>query len=223
MYCVYKHTSPNGKVYIGITGNNPLRRWNSGSGYRNNPHFYSAIQKYGWDNFKHEILFDNLSKNEAEDKEIELIASYHSNNSNYGYNRDNGGNCSGKMSNETKLKISASLIGIKRKPMSDETKIKISKHKKGIKTKRVYTSLSTETKEKLSKALKGRKLSEETLKKRSDAQQKAVLCVETGVVYKSIREAAQMAYLNGDCICGVCKGKRKTAGGYHWEYAHRSI
>lgn len=217
-YCVYKHTAPNGKVYIGITGINPLHRWNRGHGYQNNPHFWNAIVKYGWDNFKHEILFDGLSKEEACLKEIELIAEHKSNNSELGYNRDNGGNCSGKMSDETKQKISASLTGIKKKPMSEETKRKISEHRKGIKTERVYTSLSTETKEKLSHALKGRKLSEETLKKRSKSQSKPVFCVETGVIYSSIKEAEQTACVNGDCICGVCKGKRKTAGGYHWEY-----
>jgi len=29
-YCVYKHTSPNGKMYIGMTGQNPEKRWGKG-------------------------------------------------------------------------------------------------------------------------------------------------------------------------------------------------
>ena len=33
-FIVYKHTSPNGKVYIGITKQNPKQRWGNGSGYR---------------------------------------------------------------------------------------------------------------------------------------------------------------------------------------------
>lgn len=61
-YCVYKHTAPDGRVYIGITGNDPKIRWSSGSGYRNNTYFTRCIKKYGWTNFKHEILFDKLSK-----------------------------------------------------------------------------------------------------------------------------------------------------------------
>ena len=44
-YCVYKHTCPNGKVYIGVTSQNPLRSWNNGNGYRGNEHFYRAIVK----------------------------------------------------------------------------------------------------------------------------------------------------------------------------------
>lgn len=107
-YTVYKHISPSGKVYIGITSKEPHKRWLNGRGYKNNIYFYRAIQKYGWDNFTHEILFENLSKDEACQKEIELIAEYKSNNQEFGYNISIGGN-SGfygcKMSHETKLKI----------------------------------------------------------------------------------------------------------------------
>ena len=62
-YCVYKHTSPSNKVYIGITIN-PKRRWNK-SHYKYNEHFNNAINKYGWDNFNHEILFSNLTIEDA--------------------------------------------------------------------------------------------------------------------------------------------------------------
>lgn len=36
MYTVYKHTTPSGKVYIGITKQKPWQRWNNGNGYKNN-------------------------------------------------------------------------------------------------------------------------------------------------------------------------------------------
>lgn len=90
-YSVYMHTCPNGKVYIGITSINPLKRWKNGQGYYKNDHFFKAIKNYGWDNIKHEILFVNLTEEEACQKEIELIASYNSNNPNYGYNNTIGG------------------------------------------------------------------------------------------------------------------------------------
>ena len=55
MWCIYKHTSKtSGKVYIGQT-NNINVRWKPGA-YRNCAKFYAAIQKYGWDDFEHEIL-----------------------------------------------------------------------------------------------------------------------------------------------------------------------
>lgn len=90
-YCVYKHTGPNGKVYIGITGMIPQKRWANGSGYRGNPHFYNAIKKYGWDNFHHEVLIYGLPREEAIIKEIELIKYHNSHLSQYGYNVSLGG------------------------------------------------------------------------------------------------------------------------------------
>lgn len=72
-WCVYKHTSPSGGIYIGITKQNPIVRWNNGFGYKRNPHFYNAIQKYGWNNFQHEIIFSNLTQEEAEKCYLRLL------------------------------------------------------------------------------------------------------------------------------------------------------
>ena len=44
-YCVYMHTCPKGRVYIGITRNNPLKRWQNGTGYRTNEYLTRAIKK----------------------------------------------------------------------------------------------------------------------------------------------------------------------------------
>ena len=57
-WCLYRHTSPSGKVYVGITSKPILRRWNNGNGYRTCKNFWRAILKYGWDNIIHEVLFD---------------------------------------------------------------------------------------------------------------------------------------------------------------------
>ena len=46
-----------------------------------------------------------------------------------------------------------------------------------------------------------------------------VLCVETNTIYKSMREAEERTGIHNSKICLVCKGQRKTAGGYHWQYA----
>jgi hypothetical protein len=59
-WILYRHTSPSGKVYIGITFKTANKRWNNGRGYSNCTYFYNAILKYGWDNIKHEILFTDL-------------------------------------------------------------------------------------------------------------------------------------------------------------------
>lgn len=90
-FTVYKHTTPSGKVYIGITSNDPKFRWRNGNGYHYNSHFYSAIKKYGWDNITHEIIETGLSNEAACDLEIRLIRKYNAADPKFGYNRTFGG------------------------------------------------------------------------------------------------------------------------------------
>ena len=85
-YCVYKHTSPEGKVYIGITSMNPERRWNGGLGYARNLYFLADIMYFGWKNFKHEIIATDMSKQEAEKLEADNILETNSTNPAFGYN-----------------------------------------------------------------------------------------------------------------------------------------
>lgn len=93
MYCIYLHRNKiNGKVYIGQTCQKPEYRWNGGEGYIESPYFYSAIKKYGWDNFEHIILEDKLTLDQANQKEIEYIEIYKSTDENFGYNIQKGGN-----------------------------------------------------------------------------------------------------------------------------------
>lgn len=127
-YKVYKHTSPSGKVYIGITCQELRKRFMNGKGYKQCPRMANAIKRYGWDNFKHEILFEGLTKEEAEKKEIELIQKYKSNDKRFGYNIENGGNTSGTHSEETKRKISQGNLG---KVVSEESIQKMREAHKG--------------------------------------------------------------------------------------------
>lgn len=77
MYSVYCHTFPNGKKYIGIT-NNPEKRWNNGKGYDTQPKMKRAIDCYGWDNIKHEIIIDGLDYETAAKIEKIMISAYNS-------------------------------------------------------------------------------------------------------------------------------------------------
>ena len=151
-YTVYKHTSPSGKVYIGITGIDPVKRWKQG--YSHNKYFTMAIKKYGWSNIKSEILESNLSKDAACEMEKLLIKQFKSNNKNFGYNISSGGE-SGRLgvnaSEETKQKMRNAKLG---KKLSEEHKRKISESGKG----RVF---SLETREKIRAANTGRKHTEE--------------------------------------------------------------
>lgn len=206
-YCVYKHTAPSGKVYIGITSKNPLDRWKNGHGYKSNPHFWNAIVKYGWDNFQHEILFSNLTKKEACQKEIELISEYQSNNFDYGYNRSSGGEHAGsgvEKSAETRLKISQSLHGRK---MSEEAKKHSGEAHRGLKR-------SEETKRKMSEIAKLRGVSEST-KEKTRVQ---IICIQTKEIYPSINEAARSTGILRTAISNCCCGRARSAGGFTWQY-----
>lgn len=50
------------------------------------------------------------------------------------------------------------------------------------------------------------------------AHRKMVICVETGVIYNSVSEAADALKVSASHISSCCRGKRKACGGYHWEY-----
>lgn len=89
-WIVYRHTSPSGKVYIGITKNSTIRRWGrNGNGYAHSAYFKNAIAKYGWDNIKHEVLFTDLSESKAKQLEQDLIRHYKR--LNISYNCTDGG------------------------------------------------------------------------------------------------------------------------------------
>lgn len=96
MITIYKYTSPSEKCYIGQTCKNTQaqRAGHQGSGYKSCTAFWRAIQKYGWNNFKYEILEQVESHEEANEKEKYYISMYRSNQSQYGYNIYEGGNSS---------------------------------------------------------------------------------------------------------------------------------
>ena len=47
---------------------------------------------------------------------------------------------------------------------------------------------------------------------------KGVVCIDTGEVFNSATQASEVTGVTRQHICACCKGKRKTAGGYHWRY-----
>ena len=210
-YTVYKHTSPSGKVYIGVTSLRPEERWSGGAGYVKNKHFNRAIKKYGWENIKHEILFDNLSKEDAFKIEIELIKEYRSSEREFGYNLGTGGEhgpTGSKWSDESR-ENHMNAIWSKPRNHSEEEKKRISeglkRHYSEHPGKKTYFSIAPKEERNAWD------------KKRS----KRILCVETGDVFIGAKSAAEWAGLkNRHNIYFCCEGVgyHKTAGGYHWKY-----
>lgn len=201
LYCVYMHINKiNGKRYIGQTCQKPTRRWHGGSGYKQSPHFYRAINKYGWNNFKHYIIQDNLNKEEADKLEILNILAFNTTNNKFGYNLKFGGEAGEKLSEETKQKISNANKG---RHLTEE-------HKKNISKATIGKHLSEETKEKIRKTNKdkhqGKKVGQYTL----DGE---LICI-----YDSITETKNYGYKPSK-VSMCCRGERNKHKGYVWKYA----
>jgi group I intron endonuclease len=266
-YKLYVHISPNDKRYYGITKQKTEYRWRNGKAYKNNKYFINAIKKYGWNNFKHEVLFTDLTKSEAKLLEQIYIVLYDTTNREKGYNITLGGEGSNglKHTEESKQRISKNNAKYwKGKHLTEETRKKLSKANKGknhpmygknlseeTKQKLSEThkgkNLSEETKQKLSKAFKGKNhpmygkhLTEETKKKISEANKgkhhteeakkkmsearkgknignnnptaKSVICLTTGRIFFTGKEAGEYYNTGKTHISSCCKGKRKSAG-----------
>lgn len=243
-YCVYMHTSPSGKVYIGITSCKPIERWGSdGRGYLgknkkgkfSQPAMAHAVIKYSdWSKWAHDIIATDLSSTEAKLMEQQLIAKYQSNNNNYGYNISPGGECA-RLSEETKKKISVSKKGTHASKTARQNMSNAQKE-------RWNDDLRNEVSEKYSGSgnpmfsvhrygslapMFGKKHSDETKKKISESKlggnnpcSKQVVCLETGVVYDSGAGAERKTGIKRQTILACCNHEphRKTAGGFHWEF-----
>ena len=215
LYCVYCHRNKiNGKRYFGQTvfQDNPELRWGiNGNGYIGNDHFWSSIQKYGWDNFDHYIIQDNLTKEEADELENLNIMAFNTIDRNYGYNHRGGGS-TGKLADDTKTKIHNTLKGKycgEKHPMygkhhSKETKQKMSKAHIG-------KYLSEEHKQKISASAKGKHHSEETKQKMSKTKTGKIV-INNGInnkhiVTEDLKHYLSLGYVKG-YICNNSNAKR---------------
>ena len=158
-YKVYVHINKiNGKLYFGQTRQENVKdRWDSGHGYKTCIAFNRAIEKYGWINFDHIVLFEGLTLEMVNIIEIELIKKYETTNPKYGYNITSGG-LNFKMSEQTKEKLRKSAFG---RTLSDETKKKIKDHWRDYGHPFQGRHHTEETKKKISQANMGCKHSQE--------------------------------------------------------------
>ena len=157
-YTVYIHRNIiNNKAYIGVTKKAPNKRWgNNGQNYKKDqPIFYRAIQKYGWDSFEHIIWAESLSEKEAKEWEVRLIALFKTNcckykNPEYGYNMTNGGD------------------GVVGHICSDETKEKmraIAKNRSAKTREKISIASKERLKDKTNHPMYGKHFSDETKQK----------------------------------------------------------
>jgi group I intron endonuclease len=228
MGVIYKTTNlVNNKIYIG------KRIFNKDKFFRNKYYgsgklLKEAINKYGLENFNREVL-EEVDNYLLEEREIYWIKFYNSTNLEIGYNLTIGGNSKygrkiGHMSDETKKKISESIIKyfsenegpFKNKNHSDETKEKISNKLKGRK-------LSDEHVRNLAEGHRGLKYKKppKPKKVKIDQRKKIIQLSFDGEFIKewnSIEEASKSLDLCRSGISRACSGVYKQCGGYKWSY-----
>lgn len=238
-WTVYKHTTPSGKVYIGITSTDSKKRWNSGYGYKKNEHFYKAIKKYGWDNIKHEILFTNFTKKMACLMERCLIILYNSFDREYGYNLTLGGEkkLGVIFTQEITNKISKTLKGKYVKENSfNRRKVVLLNNRKIFST---ITSaceyIGLDIPSHITQACKNKRncagmlngewlswayeedylnMSEDDIKKKlKKARKKMVICLNTGEIFLTASKGAEKYHMKtSSSISHNCKNERRSAG-----------
>ena len=213
---IYKIINPKNKIYIGQTIDYKKRlRQYKNYNCLNQTKLYNSLCKYKYELHIFELIEECLESelNNRERYWQEL----------YDVTSKKGLNCklvnsddkSGKVSDETKLKISNSMKG---KICSIETKDKMSKAQLGEKHPMFGKKHSDETKEKQRKALLGnknhnynKKFSEETKLKMSkfSAIKKQVINIETNEIYKSAKEVSNVFNINYSTLVWRLSSKYK--------------
>jgi group I intron endonuclease len=195
----------NNKIYIGQTTKSVEDRLRDHK-IRNSA-IGNAIRKYGLENF--DIRSIECAEEHLDFEEIKLIYQLNTLVPN-GYNLETGGNKNKHLSDETKEKIRKSRIGNKYrlgKKLSEESKNLI-----GIKSKGRIPSVESRLKMSISGKNK--------YKGKINPCAKKVICVETGEIFNSMKDANDKYNLTQSCVSNCCRKRRgnNTAGGYHWEY-----
>ena len=190
-YILYEHRNKiNGKRYIGITNNKTKRWYGKGKHYDGSPYFGAAIQKYGWDNFEHNVLIYDLTREEASRLEKHYIEMLKTRDKAYGYNLAEGG-------------VNApTMLG---KHHSEETKRKMREAQLG-------RTISDEQRRSHSKWMR------ENFVGKRNPKSKAVRCINTGEVFESQRIAAQAKGVLQSKIWKCCNGEASHTHGLKWEY-----
>lgn len=208
-YLIYKHTSPSGKAYIGQTKNLRQRNASHKVPSANRTPFHCAIQKYGWEAFTHEILVENLTLDEANELEEQLIKD-HNTLVPHGYNLRSGGE-NQLIADEVKQRWSQQRKGKPRSPEHQEklnaaarNRVRSPEHTAKLleATRRPKTE---EHKRKISESNKGQLKSEEQKRKASD-HMKAFYQTKKG---KQTAAAARNRLKGSRWIVDPISGKRK--------------
>lgn len=217
-YTVYMHENKrNHKKYIGITSKDPEKRWLKGKNYRTCRAIRRAFEKYGWDGFEHKILFQGLTKEEACEKEIQLISEYDTRNPKHGYNIcvGGGGTVGCVMTEDSRRRWREKMTGPNNpnfgKPMSEEQKEKLRQINLGKK-------LTEEHKRKISEGCRGKIHHDDGFKQRLSERNKRPVIRDDGIYFATVDEAAASVGVTPSAISNAMR-RGNRSGGYYWKHA----
>lgn len=225
-YVVYVHINKfNGKKYVGLTkhGEDPNKRWRNGTHYEGT-YFGRAINKYGWDNFEHIILENNLTLEQANQKEKYYIKLYNSNNRDFGYNSTSGGDAEFTFTEETLQKLSKASKERERKPLTEEQRHFISEKTKEAMNepnRRAHMLEVYQSENWLKKNSESAKKQWENTDLKARVQKangKTIKCIETGIIYPSVLEATRHCKMSKYQITRNAQGNKKVEDEFNWEY-----
>lgn len=212
IYGIYNRA--NGKWYVGqakhIHKRNTGELWQLRQGERRawNKRLQADFHEYGSEHFEL-ITLEVCDAKVLDEREIYWVEKLHAYES--GYNCTRGGK-NGKGYVPAKDTIE------KMKQSSAKRWAKPEEHEKMSKAKQ---NLSDETREKMRQSHLGKKQSPEQIEKRQRQFYKSVICIETGIIYESVKAAGKALNIDSSSIATVARKanpSRHTAGGYHWEY-----
>ena len=219
-YCIYMHKNKiNDKVYIGMTSRKPEQRWLNGNGYKRQPKFFNAILKYGWDNFEHIILEDNIPTEKiALEKETFYIKKYNSVLN--GYNVTEAGQKSSPYcfkgipiycieNNTYYSSIAEASRQLNFSNPGDIEKV-IRGERNGCHNLH-FLKASEVTPQNIKKVLRQR-----------TGRFRKVYCLDTKQIFNNLQEAASFCQRSPQSVMLNCQGKRKSCGGYHFQYFEES-
>lgn len=221
IYCIENICTK--KKYIGQSKNIKNRwyrhKFELNKGNHDNDYLQKSWNKYGEDNFKFYILeYCDLDK--LNEKECYYINLYNTIDRDYGYNLKTGGQDHNTLTQEIKDKISES-----------NKKAYLNSNLKEIRSNDALKQWANpKIKEKImgkNNGMYGKHHTEEARKKMSEKKKgkpsphrniTPVLCKELNKIFDCAAVAEKETGAHSGCILLVCKGDRKTAGGYHWQF-----
>jgi hypothetical protein len=230
-YTVYKVTSPSNKVYIGLTKKTlDFRMRQHVNISRTNPKsiFHKAILKYGINNLICEVVKNNLSRNEAEELEIELIKLYKSTDTKFGYNMCKGGHGGDISTVEGKLRRKEKMdLYFSNPEYIKKLSIKMKEDKARLDNLQIKNRESYKNEERKNKnrehLLRLHSNPENARKRALSKGGKEFRCIETNERFFTLKEAAiSLGFENVKIaktgIHKALKKQRKSYKNYHFEY-----